>query len=183
VDRKIHFRKQLRLKDFDYSSYNSYFITICTHNRKNYFGSIANGEMILNNPGRIIQDKWLWLESKYQYVQLDEYIVMPNHFHGILSIIEPVNGHDRSLQKIKSVSSLIGAFKTITSKEIHLKFDKEFKWQKSFYDRIIRSDKEFENIQSYIYYNPLKWELDIEISRSKNVSERDKYYENIFNGK
>jgi putative transposase len=79
-------RKLQRLQGYDYSRDNHYFVTICTHNREHFFGEIKNGEMILNESGNIVENQWLWLQDKYDYVFLDEFVVMPNHFHGILII-------------------------------------------------------------------------------------------------
>lgn len=140
--------------------------------------------MIPNNSGKIVMDKWIWLSEQYSYVVLDQYITMPNHFHGILAIVDgDRNGRDRSLQKVKSISSLIGAFKTTSSKEIHLNSDKAFKWQKSFYDRIIRNEAELSNIQRYIFYNPLSWQNDIENSNRYSKHVREKYYDDIIQNK
>jgi putative transposase len=176
-------RKRLRLENYDYSNPDLYFITICTYKRINHFGDVFDGKMIPNETGNIVIKQWEWLSKQYNYIFLDEYSILPNHFHGIIAIIDSKrNGHDRSLQKIKSVSSLIGAFKTTSSKEIHLKTDVNFKWQKSFYDRVIRNENELKNIQAYIHYNPLKWQYDIENTNLSSDPERYKYYNKIING-
>jgi len=114
-------RKPNRLKNFDYSQSGWYYVTICTQNHENHFGKIKNGKMVLNNFGKIVENSWTWLSKQYTYCQLDEFIIMPDHFHGIL-IIDSDNiksvGTTRELSlqgnkiKIKSLSELIGAFKT-----------------------------------------------------------------------
>jgi len=173
-------RKPNRLKNYDYSQAECYFVTICTKNKIDYFGEIKDEKMILNEIGRIVENQWLWLEKQYNYVLLDEFVVMPNHFHGTIAIIEPVgNGRDRSLQKNKSLPSIIGAFKTTSSKLIHQNLNKNFAWQKSFYDRIIRNEKEFYNIQQYIRYNPNKWQWDIENPFS-GFKVKSNYYNKLF---
>jgi REP element-mobilizing transposase RayT len=127
---------------------------------------------MLNQYGQIVEKKLDWLMNQYFYVEIDSSIVMPNHIHAII-IIDPTNvgtSRDLSLQsnhKIKSLSELVGAFKTVSSKAIHLAGLKEFKWQRSFYDRIIRNEKELYNIRTYIQQNPLKW--DIEKSLPENL--------------
>ena len=154
-------RKLNRLAGFDYSNSGYYFVTICTKNRINYFGNIVDGQMMLNTYGQIVEHQWVWLQKQYKYVQLDEYIIMPNHLHGIVIIVG--NGRDHSLQektKIKSLSELIGAFKTTSSKLIHKTGLKYFQWQKSFYDHIIRNEHSLFRIQEYIRNNPAKWALD-----------------------
>ncbi len=149
----IH-RKPNRLKDYDYSNAKWYYVTICTNDHKNYFGEIINDKMNLNDVGKIVEISWKWLSKQYNYCQLDEYVIMPNHFHGII-IIDPVCptnvviNRDLSLSqqkpKINPLSELIGAFKTKSLKEIHLNGDSKFKWQRSFYNRIIRNEKELFN--------------------------------------
>lgn len=151
IDRKLN-----RLKGYDYSRQGCYFVTICVHERVEYLGEIKNGMVLLNPYGEIVRNQWLWLSEKYSYVGLDEFTVMPDHFHGILSIknINVGNGRDRSLQyNIKSLSSLIGAFKTTSSKLIRQAGLTRFSWQKSFYDHIIRSKQDLKRIREYIRKN------------------------------
>jgi REP element-mobilizing transposase RayT len=117
------------------------------------------------------------LSDQFNYVGLDEWIIMPNHLHGILQI-KDINkdndrnhnatvgnvvgtGRDLSLQtRIKPLSDIIGAFKTTTSKLIHLSGSPEFQWQRSFYDHIIRNEKDFYRIKKYIQENTINWEFD-----------------------
>ena len=174
---KIHHRQSIRLKSHDYSQEGYYFVTICTKNKIEYFGEIINGKMILNEMGKITKKQWLWLAEQYDYVKLDEWIIMPNHLHGIL-IIEidgDIGGAGRHLplqqqyeqqsRKIKPLSELIGAFKTTSSKLIH-RMDgsrpasTEFQWQRNYYDHIIRDEKSLDKIREYIRNNPPQWELD-----------------------
>ncbi len=163
---KLKNRKLNRLKDYDYSQEGYYFVSICTKEKEAYFGRMENEKMILNEYGEIVKRQWLWLENQYGYVCLDEFIVMPNHFHGILVIDNNFDNkcRDRSRPvptvKIKSLSELIGVFKTTSSKSIHQNGLVQFKWQRSFYDHIIRNDKSLNNIRKYIIDNPLKWDLD-----------------------
>ena len=93
---KIHHRQSRRLKDYDYSSDGAYFVTICTENKTEYFGEIQNGKMILNEYGKIAQKQWLWLAEQYDYVKLDEWIVMLNHLHGILIIENNIDAQIRT---------------------------------------------------------------------------------------
>jgi REP element-mobilizing transposase RayT len=126
-----------------------------------WLGEIKKGKMALNKFGESVQKQWRWLGEQYVYVILYEFVVMPNHMHGILIINNVGNGRDRSLQ-IKSLSSLIGAFKTTSSKLIHQNGLSEFKWQKSFYDHIIRNHKALRNMREYIRDNPANWKNDSE---------------------
>lgn len=157
----IRNRKLNRLKDYDYAKGGFYFVTVCTQGRKEWLGEMKDGAVVLNEYGAVVNQQWAWLREQYPYVELDEFIVMPNHFHGILSIVG--NGRDRSLrQKVKSLSELVGAFKTTSSKLIRRAGLSEFQWQKSFYDHIIRNDADLARVREYIHNNPLKWEEDEE---------------------
>ncbi|MBI9071846.1 MAG: transposase [Melioribacteraceae bacterium] len=158
----VHHRKANRIKNYDYSNSGYYFVTICTKNNKHYFGDVCNGKMVLNNNGEIVDKWWNWLSEQYNYCFLDEYQIMPDHFHGILIIDRENVGTSRNLslpKKVKSLSELIGAFKTKSSAEIHKLGKSEFNWHRSFYDRIIRNEKELFETRKYIIQNPLKWEL------------------------
>jgi REP element-mobilizing transposase RayT len=164
-------RKRTRLIGFDYTTPGGYFITVVVKDRGCVFGEIRNGTCSLNSFGQIVADQWHWLHDQYFYLAMDEFVVMPNHFHGIINITDYLvkNGRDRSLrsehrpqQKIKSLSELVGAFKTTSSKRIHRSELPSFQWQKSFYERIIRNDQELIRIREYIQSNPSRWELDIE---------------------
>ena len=169
----MHNRKPNRMSGYDYSQDNLYFVTSCVENRVCCFGEIISQKMILNEYGKIAEKQWHWLCEQYPYVQLHEFVVMPNHIHGIIeincSIVDVGTGRDLSLHqqndpftqiKIKSLSELMGAFKTTTSKQIHLIGNKSFAWQRSFHDHIIRDEKSFNRISNYISHNPSKWELD-----------------------
>jgi putative transposase len=94
-DRNKHHRF-IRLKEHDYSSAGIYFITICTHQREQIFGAIVDGRMRLNEFGQIVANHWEWLTIQYPYVELDEWVVMPNHLHGILVVTDtPRRGDSR----------------------------------------------------------------------------------------
>ena len=169
-------RKPTRLAGFDYSADRLYFVTCCVKHMRHCFGEVINGAMRLNNYGVIADTQWLWLAEQYPYVKLHAHIIMPNHMHGILEINSeqagsagrvratresPVpRGPSAAEIKIKSLSELMGAYKTTSSKKIHLAGDSEFAWHRSFYDRIIRDAKAYDNISAYIENNPAKWEAD-----------------------
>jgi hypothetical protein len=127
---EIHNRRSIRLRGYDYSSVGSYFITICVQDKKCIFGKIHNGKMILNEYGKIAHESWKWLEQQYDYIRLYEFVIMPNHFHGIISVVgargnapgEPKNdraGFHPPLQpRIKKIGELVGAFKTVVTNQI-----------------------------------------------------------------
>jgi REP-associated tyrosine transposase len=157
-----------RLKDWDYSTPWWYYVTICTKNFKSWFGQIKNGKMILNEFGKVVAEEWNKTKVIRKNVELDYYIIMPNHFHGIIIINGPekienvVEAHsDASLLKVQNnLSDIIRGFKGSCTKQIHLSGNFSFKWQPRFYDHIIRNESDLRRIRTYIQNNPIKWELD-----------------------
>jgi putative transposase len=172
-------RKRNRKLGYDYSQDNLYFVTICVKDKMCCFGDVMiynsndcfQKEMILNEFGKIVEKQWLWLEEQYPYVKLHSFVVMPNHVHGILEIdsfrdgLRPV---PKGI-KIKSLSQLIGAFKTTSSKWIHLAGFDNFSWQRSFHDHIIRNDISYEKISDYIDSNPQRWDTDVFFEKIKII--------------
>ncbi|MBU4268345.1 MAG: transposase [Acidobacteria bacterium] len=164
----IHQRKYMRLHGWDYSSPGCYFVTICVKNKECFLADVVNGKVVPNEFGKIVESRWEWLRNQYRYLELDAFVVMPNHVHGLVKIIpnSVVTGRDLSLQtiveKIKSLSDIIGAFKTTSSKDIHLAGFLNFYWQRSFYEKIIRFEQEANAVCQYIRNNSLNWEQDEE---------------------
>jgi len=151
-------RKRNRKKGFDYSSEQIYFITICTNEKTHDFGNVEKDCMILNENGKIAEEQIHWLEEQYHYVSIHNAVVMPNHVHILFEIDER---HMLQEAKIKSVSELIGAYKTTVSKMIHLSGYTIFKWQRSFHDHIVKDADKYENIYHYISDNPAQWHRDV----------------------
>jgi len=187
----MHNRKLNRLQGYDYSRNALYFVTSCVQDRICWFGEIWDQQMLLNEYGKIAEQQWYWLAQQYPYVILHQFVVMPNHIHGIIeiddSIVDSVVGTGRDLShlnddnaigtgrdlslrpqsplqpekiKIKSLSELMGAYKTTTSKQIHCAGLVNFKWQRSFHDHIIRNQASFIRISDYIQNNPANWKED-----------------------
>jgi putative transposase len=164
-DPKIHHRRSIRLKGYDYSQAGIYFVTMVTKGRKNLFGEVLDGEMRLNECGEIIAETWQWLAIQYPYIELGAWIVMPNHFHGILIIDDSCWGGSRTAptgMKRKTLGRLIGAFKTVSTKKMNILRHSEgsILWQRDFYDRIIRNQQELELTWRYIESNPARWKTD-----------------------
>ncbi len=125
-DPAIHHRRSIRLRGYDYSQPGAYFVTLCTQKRKRLFGKIVNGEMRLNETGRLVANHWEWLAEKYCRVLLDEYVVMPNHLHGIIvitdrtiDVMQRASEKPAFLEKRKPIGGLIGAFKTLSTSQIN----------------------------------------------------------------
>ena len=147
-------RKIIRLKDFDYSSSNMYYITICTEDRRKLLGKIhenSNAHMILAPYGQIVKKHIDQIENYYN-VTVSKYIIMPNHIH-LLILVEAKSGE--LPRQTMMIPKMIAAFKKFTSKEIGFNL-----WQKSYYDHIIRNETDYREIWEYIDENPAKWALD-----------------------
>ena len=142
-----------RLKDFDYSSVADYYVTINLKKRTDFFGSIKDCKMKLNNAGLIAQAQWLNLPLVFNNIKLGEYVIMPEHMHGIISVLK---------QTGKTLSNFIQVFKSKTAVIINKTAGQNEKciWQNRFYDRVIRDDKEYYFVEEYILNNPLKTDPD-----------------------
>lgn len=161
-------RKKLRLKDYDYSSDWYYFITICTKNREEFFGEIVNWEMCFNIYWNIAEECWNNITNHYENIKLDEFVIMPNHIHGIIIVgndyyrygITKGNENIHSLRK-SNISNIIKGFKIWVTKKIRDECkDFNFGWQKSFFDVIIKNQDQLGKTRQYILENPLKWSED-----------------------
>ncbi len=151
-----------RLQHWDYTTPGGYFVTICTHLRKPIFGRIKNGEMYLSYLGKIVNQEWVKTAILRDSVELDEYVIMPNHLHGIIII---KSAEERSGLKVRKKSgyrlgTIVGQFKSACTRRIQAVFDVEIVWQSRYYDHVIRDDNDLQRIRGYIQGNPKKWELD-----------------------
>ncbi len=188
-DPKIHHRRSIRLKGYDYRRAGGYFVTIVTQGRDMLFGEVVNGEMILNDAGEMIVRWWLELPNKFPNVNVDIFVVMPNHFHGIIFIIDdaelsvvgddlrvvPGLGDDDRGEHAGSpqhrpnapLSQMIQWFKTMTTNE-YIRGVKNLGWkpfngkvwQRDYYEHIIRNPSAADRIAHYIEANPARWEKD-----------------------
>jgi len=155
-------RKRNRLLGFDYTQHQFYFISSNVKNHEPYFGEVIKGEMQLNANGEIVKQRWLWLAQQYPFVRLHAFIIMPEHMHGIIEILPPAvpTSRDLSVQlvgKIKSLSELMGAFKTTSSKQIHLAGYPNFSWHRSFHDSILFDRSKIAVVERYIRMNPANY--------------------------
>ena len=160
---KLPKRKPTRLKNYDYSREGAYFITICSHNRKMLFSNIVGAihelpENKLNSNGTIIDYYINNLENRFGII-VDKYVIMPNHIHMIL-LIDERSIRESTLQKRSIVSKAMGYLKMNASRDIHKNgYDGKI-WQRSFHDHIIREERDYLKIWSYIEANPIKWRED-----------------------
>ena len=159
-------RRPNRLKHYDYSENGYYFVTICTYNRECFFGEIVEEEMVKNETGELAEKLWLDIPEHFRCVELDEYVIMPNHIHGIVVISNVGNAYMRSLRNERNkmlLSNVIQQYKAAVTREINkLELIPDFKWQKSFYDHIIRNEVSLTKIRNYMQTNPVTWDNDKE---------------------
>ena len=139
-------RKRIRLQDYDYSEENMYFITICVKDRLEILGKIIEDNIKLTKEGKIVKQNITKIEKIYKNVIIDEYVIMPNHIHILLLI---------NYKSSSTISKIIKHFKTNISREIQYSI-----WQKSFYEHIIRNEKEYLKIKEYIKNNIINWRKD-----------------------
>ncbi len=176
-DPGIHHRSSIRLRGYDYSQPGNHYVTICTQAKQHLFGCIVEGEMHRNELGDFVALCWQWLARQYSYVELDEWIVMPNHLHGIIVVTHgggsrtpagssrTEEGASRSAPtKRKPLGRLVGAFKSVSTDRVNEKRGTPggLLWQRDFYDHIIRDEDELNKIRDYIRTNPLRWNTDPE---------------------
>ena len=169
-----------RLRQYDYSRQGDYFITICTKNNLCLFGEITRNKMILNQFGEAVKTVWQELPLHYPEVKNDIFIIMPNHFHGIVSIRRNWRSGQRPDPTIKQqpLSEIVRAFKSYSSREVNKIRNTSgiVTWQRSFYEHVIRDETEYRQIGEYILFNPAKWKFDRNNPRAK-ASNRNSPFE------
>jgi REP element-mobilizing transposase RayT len=179
-DPNIHHRRSIRLKGYDYTQPGAYFVTFCASQRAHIFGKVVNGEMVLNDMGKIAQEEWFKTAQLRPYVKLyeDEFVIMPNHVHGIIWIEDSVGALRRNTQSRAeqrsaptetapgaapgSLGAIVRAYKSAVTYAVNAAENQRgaVLWQRNYYEHIIRNDLELKNIRWYILNNPRNWQLD-----------------------
>jgi putative transposase len=179
-----HHRKSIRLRDYNYSQNGLYFVTICVNKKLNLFGGVEGIMVGLSDAGQMVDDFWNKLPEKFREVFLDEYVIMPNHFHGIIGIDNerfddegrhtglPLQkdqnvGVDPCVNPIEGLPRYLRWFKTMTTNKYiegvngnnWEPFYRKL-WQRNYFEHVIRNEKELSEIRKYIEINPLKWDDD-----------------------
>ena len=163
-----HLRRSIRLHGYDYSQAGAYFVTICTASREILFGEIVNHQMVLNEAGRIIEDEWLKSSRIRAEIELDAWVVMPNHFHGIVTITDVGGGGDRPVAptgpRPRSVGAMVAGFKSAAGRRINAirGTPGASVWQRNYYEHVIRYEAVLDVIRRYIAENPARWAEDPE---------------------
>jgi len=172
-DPERHHRRSIRLKGYDYTQLGAYFVTIVTRDRTCLFGEIAEGAVRLNQMGHIVRECWLAIPDHFPHAMLDEFVVMPNHVHGIIVLNGTENVGARHAVPLPeqfgkpipgSIPTIIRSFKSAVTKRIndHRGTPGVPVWQRNYYEHIIRNEDDLEAIRRYIACNPLRWHLDRE---------------------
>jgi putative transposase len=166
--------KSARLPGWDYSSPGFYFVTICTQNFQPYFGEVVDVRVELSEIGICAHTCWAEIPEHFSNIRLDEFVIMPNHVHGIVIIEKTVETlHATSLQERKekmsnispkpgSLSAIVRSYKSAVTRWARKNGHPNFAWQPRFFDHIIRNDESLYEIRRYIRNNPLEWDLDYE---------------------
>jgi REP element-mobilizing transposase RayT len=149
----------MRLAGYDYSLSGAYFVTVCTHGRECLFGEIVADQMRLSPSGESVASVWQALPEHYAHVQLDAFVVMPNHVHGVV-VLAP----DEAARVRHGLSEVIRGFKTFSARRVNeLRNARGVAvWQRSFHDQVIRDAAILRDIRNYIAANPSQWLNDRE---------------------
>lgn len=170
----IHHRRSIRLKGYNYTQTGAYFVTICTRNRECLFGDVLNGQMRLNDAGKMAEQCWRAIPEHFPHVVLDAFVVMPNHVHGILCIhdtrvgannyspLPPVMPLGVPHGTSKTVGSVVRGFKIGVTKWMRSHTATHDVWQRNYHEHIIRDEHSLARIREYIVDNPTQWALDRE---------------------
>jgi REP element-mobilizing transposase RayT len=184
----IHHRNSVRLRSYDYRSAGAYFVTICTFQKEAILAEIVDGVAHLKAPGEIVQDEWLKSAEIRPEIELDKFIIMPNHLHGIVFINDSVGAHGMRPESggfemrahsraplhrgAKSLGSFIAGFKSACTKRINESRNTAGVpvWQRNYHERIIRNEEELHSLRDYILTNPVRWDEGATTSNIVTIS-------------
>lgn len=184
---EIHHRRSIRLHGYDYTQVGMYFLTVCAHDHKCLFGEVMDGKMRLNDAGNIVADEWIITPVMRKNIVLDSFVVMPNHFHGIIAIhddcrgtmhraqIQPDTKQEGAMHRAptkeqfgkptsNSIPTIVRGFKSAVTKRINkIRATPGMPvWQRNYYEHVIRNDADLDRIREYMLNNPANWQKDEE---------------------
>ncbi len=175
-------RRLLRLPEYDYSQAGAYFVTICVQGRECLLGEVMGGSIHLSDHGKLVRDCWHKLPHHYPNIELDAFVVMPNHVHGVVVLVgaglpRPYNDEIPSPPKQPTLGQIIGYYKYQSTKKINVMWQAPGTrlWQRGYYEHIIRDEKSLSRIREYIVNNPLRWELDRENIHARGQDDFDRW--------
>ena len=180
-------RKNIRLRDYDYSRPGAYFVTICVRNRQLDFGEIVGDNVSLSPIGDIAGKYWREIPQHFPDVDIHEYVVMPNHIHGIIVILDGSSHQGRGVQSNTptenrfsrispargSLAVIVRAYKGAVTRWCRQNGYPEFRWQRGYYDHIIRNEESLSRIREYITNNPRRWAFDRQNAARQGNDDRD----------
>ena len=175
-------RRSIRLQDYDYTQNGAYFVTIGTQNREEIFGNIVDGEMHPDVLGEIVLECWQSIPEHFPHAELDEFVMMPNHLHGIVVIADDAD-HRRARHGVPlrserfgkpvsgSLPTIIRSFKTAAASRVNKLRNTpgESIWQRNYYEHVICNEESLNKIRQYIQSNPARWKLDSENPTRRNL--------------
>jgi len=169
-DPNRHHRRSVRLPGYDYAQAGAYFVTLCAHLHECLFGAVVDEQVLLTEFGQVVVEEWHRTAELRPYVRLDSYVVMPNHFHGVIWIVHDRGGtmHRAPTEECfgkpvaGSLSTIVRAFKAAATKRINRMRDTPGArvWQRNYYEHVIRTERVLNAIRQYITDNPARWTLD-----------------------
>jgi putative transposase len=184
---KFHHRRSIRLKGYDYAQAGLYFITICCQNRIHRFGHVENGVMVLNEFGTVAYNAWMKTPEIRPNMELGDFVVMPNHIHGIIRLVDggelhspnnmPNNTPNETMGELHSsivwgecnsplrgpsnnIGAIVRGYKSTVTKQLNLLNVGCAIWQRNYHEHIIRDAQSYQRISEYIINNPAKWTAD-----------------------
>ncbi len=168
-DHRIHHRRSIRLRGYDYSQAGAYFVTLCTHERACLFGAVEGEVVCLNEAGRVVQRAWDELPKNFPVIELDAFVVMPNHVHGIVVLNDGgaiSKGHKNlfEVNRAPTIGEIVRAYKARCTRDINCLRGAKGQpiWQRNYYEHIIRNESSLQEIREYIANNPAQWATDRE---------------------
>jgi putative transposase len=153
-----HHRQSTRLRHYDYSQAGGYFVTICVQARQAAFGSVVGNEMCLDAIGLLAQSAWCQLTDRFPGLVLDEFVLMPNHLHGIIFLPSCKSSDD----KLPSLGEIVRSFKAVTTRIVRQNGRSDFAWQRNYFEHVVRDEPDLFRIRQYIANNPAAWADDAE---------------------
>ena len=171
-----HHRRSTRLSGYDYRQAGAYFVTICTQNRECLFGDVNDGRVVLSGPGEMIESVWHGLPERYPGVIVDAFVVMPNHIHGVVTLVgagasacPDGSGQPQGVAPTLSLPDVVHRLKSLTTaryrREVRESGWQPFAgrlWQRNYYEHVIRDEDDLDRVRRYIAENPLRWDDDPE---------------------
>ncbi len=166
-DLNKHHRRSIRLRGYNYATPRAYFVTVCVYGWRCLFGAVVDGDLVLNDAGRMVRAIWDALPGRFPALAPDSAVIMPNHFHAIVVIAGIALLPERAATAQPTLGVIVGAFKSLTT-NAYIRgvqdqnwepFDQRL-WQRNYYEHIVRDDNDLANIHDYIQHNPARWADD-----------------------